>query len=102
MSKSILEVVHETAKGLHKAGVMNTQTMREFDALCLTPVKSYTPEQIKSIRLENKVSQAVFATYLNTSSTTVKNWEQGRNKLNRLALRLLSLIERKGLDVLVS
>ncbi|NJO15026.1 MAG: DNA-binding transcriptional regulator [Thioploca sp.] len=102
MSKSILEVVHETAEGLHKAGVMNTQTMREFDALCLTPVKSYTPEQIKSIRLKNKVSQAVFANYLNTSSTTVKNWEQGRNKPKRLALRLLSLIERKGLEVLVS
>ncbi len=102
MSKSILEVVHETAKGLHKAGVMNTQTMREFEALCLTSVKDYTPEQIKSIRLKNKVSQAVFATYLNISSKTINNWEQGRNKPNRSALRLLSLVECKGLEVLVS
>jgi len=40
MAKKILDTVHDTAKGLHKAGVMDTKTMREFDALCLTPVKS--------------------------------------------------------------
>lgn len=38
--KRILETVHETAKGLHKAGVMDTRTMREFDALCLPPVRN--------------------------------------------------------------
>lgn len=101
MNKSILDVVHETAKGLHKAGVMNTQTMREFDALCLTPIKTYTPEQIRNIRLDNKVSQAVFAAYLNTSLSTIRKWEQGGKKPNGIALRLLNLIERKGLDVLV-
>ena len=100
MSKSILDVVHETANGLHKAGVMDAQTMREFDALCLTPIKVYTAEQIRNIRLENKVSQAVFAAYLNTSLSTVQKWEQGR-KPNGSALRLLNLIERKGLDALV-
>jgi putative transcriptional regulator len=101
MSKSILEVVYETAKGLRKAGVMNTQTMREFEALCLAPVKTYTPEQIKSIRLKNQVSQAVFAVYLNTSLSTVKKWEQGGKQPSGLALRLLNLVERKGLEVLV-
>lgn len=102
MNKSILDVVHETAKGLHKAGVMDTQTLREFDALCLIPVKAYTPEQIKKIRLENRVSQAVFAAYLNISVSTVQKWEQGGKKPNGLALRLLNLIERKGLEVLMS
>jgi putative transcriptional regulator len=38
MSNSILEVIHETAQGLTKAGVMDVQTMREFDALCLPEV----------------------------------------------------------------
>ncbi len=37
--KTILKVVHETARGLHKAGLMETKTMREFDALCLPRVK---------------------------------------------------------------
>jgi len=45
-----LGAMHETAKGLHKAGTMNTVTMREFGALCLPPVKIYTPTQIKRLR----------------------------------------------------
>ena len=31
---AILEAVHETATGLHKAGVMDQVTLREFDRLC--------------------------------------------------------------------
>jgi len=42
MAKSILKSVHDTAKGLHKAGAMDEVTMREFDALCLPPEKNYT------------------------------------------------------------
>ncbi len=41
MSKSILDVMHETAKGLTDAGVMDVQTMREFDALCLPEIEHY-------------------------------------------------------------
>jgi len=63
MGKSLTDVIHETAKDFHEAGVMNAQTMREFDAMCLPPVKNYTPRQIKRIRCYNKASQAVFAAY---------------------------------------
>jgi len=55
---SILSVVHETAKGLRDARIMNEITMREFDALCLFPVKTYQPREIKEIRLHYRVSQA--------------------------------------------
>ena len=64
MAKSILKAVHETAKGLHKAGIMNAVTMREFDALCLPPVRNLSAAQIKRLRTRNKASQAVFAAYL--------------------------------------
>jgi len=50
MAKPILKSVHETAKGLYKSGVMDEMTLREFDALCLPPVKMYTPAQIKRLR----------------------------------------------------
>ena len=99
-NKSILEVVHETADGLHKAGVMDAKTMREFDALCLPPVKQYTPAQIKRIRAKNKASQAVFAAYLNTSPSTVQKWEQGQKKPNGPSLKLLNLVDQKGLETL--
>ena len=99
-NKSILEVVHETADGLHKAGVMDAKTMREFDALCLPPIKQYTPAQIKRIRAKNKASQAVFAAYLNTSPSTVQKWEQGQKKPNGPSLKLLNLVDQKGLETL--
>ncbi len=99
-NKSILDTVHETAQGLHKAGAMDAKTMREFDALCLPPVKVYSAVQIKRIRSRNKASQAVFAAYLNTSPSTVQKWEQGQKSPNGPSLKLLNLVDQKGLEVL--
>ena len=100
MDKSILEVVHESAKDLHDAGLLNEVTMREFDVLCLPPVKIYSATQIKRIRLKSKTSQSVFAAYLNTSKSTVQKWEQGVKKPNGPSLKLLNLVAEKGIGVL--
>lgn len=54
----ILAAVHDTAKGLHKAGVMDQLTLREFDQLCLPPVEPLQPEQIKHIRETTQVDKA--------------------------------------------
>lgn len=72
MTDKLLDVIHETAKDLRGTGVMETQTMREFDVLCLPPVKKHSSSQIRRIRIRNKASQAVFAAYLNTSISTVQ------------------------------
>ncbi len=100
MAKSILKSVHDTAKGLHKAGAMDEVTMREFDALCLPPIKNYTPAQIKHLRRRYKASQSVFAAYLNTSPSTVQKWEQGQKKPNGPSLKLLNIVDEKGLEAL--
>ena len=100
MDKSILEVVHNSAKDLHDAGVMDEMTLREFDVLCLPPVKQYSSAQIKRIRLRSKASQGVFAAYLNTSISTVQKWERGAKKPNGPSLKLLSLVDLKGLEIL--
>ena len=99
---SILETVHETAKGLYDANIINATTMREFDELCLPKVKELSPRQIKGIRLREKVSQPVFAKFLNTSLSTVRQWEQGEKHPRGTSLRLLNLVAEKGLGVLVS
>lgn len=98
--KSVLQVVHGTARGLHRSGLMDATTMRDFDVLCLPRVKEYTAMQIKRIRARNRASQAVFAAYLNTSVSTVQKWERGEKRPNGPSLKLLSLVEAKGLDVL--
>ena len=95
----ILEAIHETAKGLNKAGVLDQVTLREFDRLCLPPVEPLEPDQIKHIRETTRVSQAVFARLLNTSLSTVQKWEIGQKKPTGTALKLLHLVQKRGLDV---
>ena len=99
-NKTILNAMHETARGLHKAGAMDATTLRKFDALCLPPVKHYSARQIKTLRLRCKASQPVFAAYLNTSPSTVQKWEQGKKQPGGSALKLLNIVEQKGLDAL--
>jgi len=101
MNNSILNVMHQTAHGLKDAGVMDVQTMREFDALCLPTVEHYDAVRIKAIREQVRVSQAVFAAYLNTSASTVRAWEQGSKSPNGTSLKLLNLVAHKGLDALI-
>ena len=96
---SILEAVHETAQGLHKAGVTDQLTLREFDRLCLPPIGPLKPEQIKQIREDSRVSQAVFARLLNTSVSTVQKWEIGQKRPTGTALKLLHLVQERGLEI---
>lgn len=100
--KALLETVRKTAHGLRDAGLIGAKTMREFDALCLPPVKEYTATQIKRIRESNKASHAVFAAYLNTSVSTIQKWERGEKKPNGPSLKLLSLVDTKGLQALAA
>ena len=47
---NIMAAVHETAEDLHDGGLMDKFTMREFDELCLTPIRHFVPEEIRQIR----------------------------------------------------
>ncbi len=96
----ILNTVHDTAKGLHKAGAIDKTTMRKFDTLCLTAVHEFTPEQVKALRLQYGLSQPVFAHYLNVSDKLVKKWEQGESKPRGPALKMLALAETKGIEAI--
>lgn len=98
----ILEAVHDTAKDLHKASVLDQVTLREFDRLCLPPIEPLGPEQIKQIREATRVSQAVFAAILNTSVSTVQKWEIGQKRPTGTALKLLHLVQKRGLEALYS
>jgi putative transcriptional regulator len=97
---AILEAVHETAKGLCDAGVMDQITMREFDRLCLSPIEHLQPEEIRKIRETSHVSQAVFAALLNTSVSTVQKWEIGQKKPTGTALKLLHLVQKNGIEII--
>jgi putative transcriptional regulator len=96
----ILAAVHEAASDLHRAGSMDPLTMRRFDVLCLPPVRARSAEDVRRIRQQANVSQAVFAAVLNVGKATVCAWEQGSKSPSGPALKLHDLVERKGLAVL--
>jgi putative transcriptional regulator len=93
--------MHETARGLHRAGVLGGHTMREFDALCLPPVRVRSARQIRAIRSRSRMSQAVFAAVINTSVSTVQKWEIGEKRPSGPSLKLLDIIDRKGVEALM-
>jgi putative transcriptional regulator len=93
----LLASIHETARGLRRAGVMAEQTMRKFDVLCLTPVRPLTPRQIRNLRRREKASQAVFARYLNVTTGLVSQWERGEKHPRGASLKLLTLVAKNGL-----
>ncbi|KHS42199.1 helix-turn-helix domain-containing protein [Novosphingobium subterraneum] len=95
-----LAAVHEMIEGLHDAGAIDKRTLREFDDTCLAPATPLQPEQIKAIREAEHVSQPVFARYLNVSKNLVSDWERGKKRPGGPALRLLSIIQRKGLEAI--
>ncbi len=92
--------IHETMEGLHEVGAIGKQTMREFDASCLTPAQPMPPERIRALREREHLSQPVFALYLNVSKNLVSDWERGVKKPGGPALRLLTVVEKNGIQAI--
>jgi len=90
----IAEAIHSSVSGMYRAGTIDKATLREFDESCLA-VPQMPPRRIKRIRESQKVSQPVFARYLNTSKSTIEKWES-----SGMALKLLDIVEKHGLKVL--
>lgn len=94
------EAIHSSASALFKIGAMDKATMRHFDESCMSVPAPIEPQQIKKIRLKYKVSQPVFARYLNTSESTVEKWESGAKRPSGMALKLLDIVQKHGLKML--
>jgi putative transcriptional regulator len=92
--------IHNSASSLYRVGAIDKATMRDFDVASLTTPPPIAPAEIKRIRENAKVSQPVFARYLNTSESTVEKWETGAKKPSGMALKLLMLVQKRGLEVL--
>jgi putative transcriptional regulator len=96
----ITRTVHRAAEDSHRVGVMEKQTMREFDRTCLTKPEPLQPKDIRAIRKQAGVSQAVFAEHLGVTTGLISKWECGDKKPSRMALKMLTLVKTKGLDVI--
>jgi putative transcriptional regulator len=94
-----MAAIHETMQALRDVGAIDKKTMRRFDEGCLTPIRPLKPKEIKAIRLRERVSQTVFANYLNVTSSLVSKWERGEKRPSGPSLKLLSLVRKNGLAV---
>lgn len=97
-SSGLMNAIHRAAKDLHDAGVMDAKTMREFDRGCLTPVRPFSGADILALRRRERVSQTLFANYLNVSKGVVSQWERDERRPVGTALKLLALAEKNGLS----
>jgi len=98
MKNDIKDMVLETMKGMHKAGVVDNLTLREVKALCLPKPRPFSPRTIVKIRRKVRLSQAAFAQFLNTSTSTIQKWEQGNKLPSGPALKLLHIVDEKGIS----
>jgi putative transcriptional regulator len=89
--------LHESMSDLHRVGALDSQTMREFDRACLTPVMKMSPAAIRRIRAKAAVSQAVFAAHLNVTAGIVSKWERGEKQPRGPAAKLLTLAAKHGI-----
>jgi putative transcriptional regulator len=94
------EAIHSAVAGMERAGTIDKATLRDFDETCLAVTPDIAPAAIKQLRESNKVSQPVFARYLNTSESTVEKWETGAKRPSGAALKLLSIVQKHGLQIL--
>ena len=92
--------IHESALALHGVGAIDKATMRKFDESCIAKTPTFEATQIKQIRERAKVSQPIFAMYLNTSESTIQKWEAGTKKPSGMALKLLDIVHKHGIGVL--
>lgn len=96
----VAKMIHENAIDLFEVGAIDKKTLHNFDKSCLTPVKPLLPEEIKAIREKEHFSQAVFANHLNISKNLLSDWERGVKKPSGTALKLLTLVQQKGIEAI--
>lgn len=95
----ITNMVHECAKSLHNAGFIDQTKMDKYDVMCLKSKTKYTPKQVKDLRKRYNMSQAALAIIMNTSFSTISKWEIGNKHPSGTSLRLLNILDKKGLEV---
>lgn len=58
----------------------------------MTPIREMQPQQIRTLRERERVSQVVFARHLNVSTSLVSQWERGEKRPAGASLKSLTLV----------
>lgn len=96
----ILQEVHEMASDLYEIGLIDKRCMREFDALYGIEIHEMPPSKIKQLREKAPRQLGGIRRGAEHQRLTVQKWEIGAKK-PRASLKLLNLIEQKGLEAVL-
>ncbi|WP_085023206.1 DNA-binding transcriptional regulator [Anaerovibrio sp. JC8] len=66
-----------------------------------TETNTFTPNEIKAIRLENNLTPNLLAKVLCVSNKTVEAWEAGQYRPNLSSCRLLKLLSMKAISLAI-
>lgn len=100
------EALLETAGDMRRLGIMDATThekitLRQLGKDARPELAPITGEEIRSLREKARLSQAVFARYLNLTVGYVSQLERGAKRPSGPALVLLDLIRRKGMEAIL-
>ncbi len=73
------------------AAVRETRRLVTARGASAAPAPEYSAREVKKLRSQLELSQAVFAQVMNVSAETVRAWEQGKNPPSGPAARLLEV-----------
>jgi len=76
-------------------------TMRDVDKAEAATLAPLTGEEIRALREQAHMSQAVFARRLNLTVGYVSQLERGAKRPTGAALALLDVIRRKGIEAII-
>jgi putative transcriptional regulator len=102
----LAQAMLETAKDMRQAGLLDKKafakiTMRHLGVKEKTKDKPLTGKDIRAMREQARMSQAVFAHYLNVTAGYVSQLERGEKRPTGPALALLDVIRRKGIGAIL-
>lgn len=97
---NVSEALHRSASALHAVGALDPQTMRNFDMACIEPPAAWDRKKIQRLRQRFQMSQPVFAAYLNSTPSTVAQWESGAKRPSNIAAKLLHVFAKHGPEYL--
>lgn len=98
---SLQKTINDIAEGLHKSEIIDKKTLHDLVDDDYRSLNEYTGEEIQQIRKRQKLSQAVFALYLNISPATIKSLEQGRRHAHGAILKLLNIVDNQGISAII-
>lgn len=98
---NIQDTINDLAQGLYKAAIIDKKTLRNFIDEDLPVLHEFTGEEIQQLRKKQKLSQSVFAKYLNVSPAMIRGLEQGKRHAHGAILKLLNIVEKHGIGGLL-